>query len=84
MPLDLDVVTVFDRAVCLVDGPAASFDTLRLTRALAMPWTRIVAVTPIAVAAASTARCQTLPLTAGRQRQAEMIRTRAAAALRNS
>ena len=83
-PLDLDVVTAFDRIVCLVDGSAAGFDALRLTRTLAAPWTRIVAIVPVDVAAASTARCQTLSLTAAWQRQAETIRTRAAAGLRNS
>lgn len=68
---------VLDRIVCLVDGSPDSFDSLGQARMLSPPWGRIVAVTPLDLAAATRARCQVGTLASAWDAQAQLIQRRA-------
>ena len=74
---------MFDRVVCLVDGSAEGFCSLDQAAALAPSLARIVAVVPFDRYAATGARCQAGAVASAWESQAELIRTRAAAALKD-
>ena len=73
---------IFDRIVCLVDGSDGAFASLDQACSLASPSSRIVAVVPLDRNAAAQARCQVGAVTSAWEAQAELVRSRAEAALR--
>jgi hypothetical protein len=75
---------IFDRIVCLVDGSPEGFGALEEARLLAPYAARIVAVIPFDLAAAARTRCQAGSTASAWDAQAELIRRRAAAALRGA